>query len=87
MEFFTTMLRPPPPSRRLVLILLMILMRVQSFCILFQIESAMPTLGRPIMSLDANEDAILGALKQSLVNLKFEAINFVNVVVNWNYGY
>lgn len=33
----------------------------------FQIESALPTLARPIMSLDANEDAILGALKQSLV--------------------
>ncbi|KAM7463483.1 hypothetical protein LguiA_031604 [Lonicera macranthoides] len=31
------------------------------------IESALPTLGRPIMSLDASEDAILGALKQSLV--------------------
>lgn len=33
-----------------------------------QIESALPTLARPIMSLDANEDAILGALKLSLVN-------------------
>lgn len=34
-----------------------------------QIESALPTLSRPIMSLDANEDAIVGALKQSLVFL------------------
>lgn len=34
-----------------------------------QIESALPTLARPIMSLDANEDAIVGALKQSLVIL------------------
>lgn len=34
---------------------------------LYQIESALPTLARPIMSLDANEDAIVGALKQSLV--------------------
>lgn len=36
-------------------------------CALYQIESALPTLARPIMSLDANEDAIVGALKQSLV--------------------
>ncbi|WOH07656.1 hypothetical protein DCAR_0727089 [Daucus carota subsp. sativus] len=34
------------------------------------IESVLPTLGRPIMSLDANEDAILGALKQSLRQLE-----------------
>ncbi|KAI7996218.1 Vacuolar-sorting protein BRO1 [Camellia lanceoleosa] len=34
------------------------------------IESALPTLARPIMSLDANEDAILGALKQSLRQLE-----------------
>jgi programmed cell death 6-interacting protein len=34
------------------------------------IESALPTLGRPIMSLDATEDAILGALKQSLRQLE-----------------
>lgn len=34
---------------------------------LSQVESALPTLARPIMSLDANEDAILGTLKQSLV--------------------
>jgi hypothetical protein len=34
---------------------------------LYQIESALPTLARPIMSLDANEDAVVGALKQSLV--------------------
>ncbi|KAL3582549.1 hypothetical protein D5086_016881 [Populus alba] len=32
-----------------------------------QIESALPTLARSIMPLDANEDAIMGALKQSLV--------------------
>lgn len=32
-----------------------------------QIESAVPTLARPIMSLDATEDAIVGTLKQSLV--------------------
>lgn len=35
---------------------------------LLQIESALPTLARPIMSLDANEDAVVGGLKQSLVN-------------------
>ncbi|KAJ6899186.1 hypothetical protein NC652_025619 [Populus alba x Populus x berolinensis] len=34
------------------------------------IESALPSLARPIMSLDANEDAILGALKQSLRQLE-----------------
>nr|XP_043613755.1 vacuolar-sorting protein BRO1-like [Erigeron canadensis] len=34
------------------------------------IESALPTLGRPIMSLDANEDAVVGALKQSLMQLE-----------------
>lgn len=34
------------------------------------IESALPTLARPIMSLDANEDAIVGALKQSLRQLE-----------------
>ncbi|KAJ7943061.1 ALG-2 interacting protein X [Quillaja saponaria] len=34
------------------------------------IESALPTLARPIMSLDANEDAVLGALKQSLRQLE-----------------
>ncbi|KAM3328521.1 vacuolar-sorting protein BRO1 [Capsicum galapagoense] len=34
------------------------------------IESALPTLARPIMSLDANEDAIAGALKQSLRQLE-----------------
>lgn len=44
----------------------------------FQIESALPTLARPIMSLDANEDAILGALKQSLVNFcLIQATNFL----------
>lgn len=39
---------------------------------LFQIEAALPTLARPIMSLDANEDAIVGALKQSLVISSFK---------------
>nr|GMD15365.1 ALG-2 interacting protein X-like [Ipomoea batatas] len=34
------------------------------------IESALPTLARPMMSLDANEDAIVGALKQSLRQLE-----------------
>lgn len=34
---------------------------------MFQIESALPSLARPIMSLDGNEDAIVGALKLSLV--------------------
>ncbi|XP_074309426.1 vacuolar-sorting protein BRO1 [Silene latifolia] len=34
------------------------------------IESALPTLAKPIMSLDANEDAIVGALKQSLRHLE-----------------
>ncbi|XP_010554440.1 PREDICTED: ALG-2 interacting protein X-like [Tarenaya hassleriana] len=34
------------------------------------IESALPTLARPIMSLDVSEDAILGALKQSLRQLE-----------------
>ncbi|KAI3851386.1 hypothetical protein MKW92_039142 [Papaver armeniacum] len=31
------------------------------------IESALPTLARPIMSLDAGEDAVVGALKHSLI--------------------
>ncbi|XP_011075927.1 ALG-2 interacting protein X [Sesamum indicum] len=34
------------------------------------IESALPSLARPIMSLDASEDAIVGALKQSLRQLE-----------------
>ncbi|KAL5991944.1 hypothetical protein ACLOJK_012856 [Asimina triloba] len=34
------------------------------------IEAALPSLARPIMSLDANEDAIVGALKQSLRQLE-----------------
>ncbi|VVA91406.1 unnamed protein product [Arabis nemorensis] len=34
------------------------------------IESAVPTLARPIMSLDATEDAIVGTLKQSLRQLE-----------------
>ncbi|KAL3510657.1 hypothetical protein ACH5RR_030058 [Cinchona calisaya] len=34
------------------------------------IESALPTLSRPIMSLDANEDAVVGGLKQSLRQLE-----------------
>ncbi|XAR72289.1 hypothetical protein NMG60_11018877 [Bertholletia excelsa] len=34
------------------------------------IESALPTLARPIMSLDANEDVVVGALKQSLRQLE-----------------
>ncbi|CAO2825563.1 unnamed protein product [Amaranthus hypochondriacus] len=34
------------------------------------IETALPTLAKPIMSLDANEDAIVGALKQSLRHLE-----------------
>ncbi|KAF5751868.1 ALG-2 interacting protein X [Tripterygium wilfordii] len=34
------------------------------------IENALPTLARPIMSLDANEDAVVGALKQSLRQLE-----------------
>ncbi|XP_027096841.1 vacuolar-sorting protein BRO1 isoform X1 [Coffea arabica] len=34
------------------------------------IESALPSLSRPIMSLDANEDAVVGALKQSLRQLE-----------------
>ncbi|XP_019164972.1 PREDICTED: ALG-2 interacting protein X-like [Ipomoea nil] len=34
------------------------------------IESALPTLARPMMSLDANEDAIVGVLKQSLRQLE-----------------
>lgn len=34
------------------------------------IESALPTLSKPIMSMDATEDAILGALKQSLRQLE-----------------
>ncbi|KAL0912401.1 hypothetical protein M5K25_018369 [Dendrobium thyrsiflorum] len=34
------------------------------------IESALPNLARPIMSLDNNEDAIVGALKQSLRQLE-----------------
>ncbi|MFS7911755.1 hypothetical protein Hanom_Chr02g00121861 [Helianthus anomalus] len=38
--------------------------------IYYQIESALPTLSKPIMSLDANEDAIPGTLKQSLRQLE-----------------
>ncbi|XP_022733925.1 vacuolar-sorting protein BRO1 [Durio zibethinus] len=34
------------------------------------IEAALPSLSRPILSLDANEDAIVGALKQSLRQLE-----------------
>ncbi|EYU30036.1 hypothetical protein ABFS82_05G038300 [Erythranthe guttata] len=34
------------------------------------IESALPTLARPIMSLDANEDVVVGSLKQSLRQLE-----------------
>ncbi|KAG6650016.1 vacuolar-sorting protein BRO1-like isoform X1 [Carya illinoinensis] len=34
------------------------------------IESALPSLARPIMSLDSNEDAVVGALKQSLRQLE-----------------
>eukprot|EP01018_Ginkgo_biloba_P023116 Gb_12639 [translate_table: standard] len=34
------------------------------------IEAALPNLSRPIMSLDGNEDAIVGALKQSLRQLE-----------------
>ncbi|GMH15190.1 hypothetical protein Nepgr_017031 [Nepenthes gracilis] len=34
------------------------------------IEAALPTLSKPIMSLNANEDAIVGALKQSLRQLE-----------------
>jgi len=34
------------------------------------IESSLPSLARPIMSLDGNEDAIVGALKQSLRQLE-----------------
>ncbi|CAL0314942.1 unnamed protein product [Lupinus luteus] len=34
------------------------------------IESALPTLARPIMSLDQNEDAVLGSLKLSLRQLE-----------------
>ncbi|KAK7269836.1 hypothetical protein RIF29_22598 [Crotalaria pallida] len=34
------------------------------------IESALPTLARPIMSFDQNEDAIVGSLKQSLRQLE-----------------
>ncbi|KAI4379118.1 hypothetical protein MLD38_005454 [Melastoma candidum] len=34
------------------------------------IQTALPTLARPMMSLDANEDAVVGALKQSLRQLE-----------------
>ncbi|KAK4423504.1 Vacuolar-sorting protein BRO1 [Sesamum alatum] len=34
------------------------------------IESALPTLAKPMMSLDADEDAVVGALKQSLRQLE-----------------
>nr|CAB3499273.1 unnamed protein product [Digitaria exilis] len=34
------------------------------------IESALPSMSRPIMSLDGNEDAIVGSLKQSLRQLE-----------------
>ncbi|KAK7244925.1 hypothetical protein RIF29_39754 [Crotalaria pallida] len=38
------------------------------------IESALPTLAKPIMSFDLNEDAIVGSLKQSLVMLVFSVL-------------
>ena len=34
------------------------------------IESALPTLGRPMLSLDGNEDQIVGALRQRLTELE-----------------
>lgn len=34
------------------------------------IESALPTLGRPMLSLDGNEDQIVGALRQRLAELE-----------------
>ncbi|ONK79933.1 uncharacterized protein A4U43_C01F11980 [Asparagus officinalis] len=40
-----------------------------------EIESALPSLARPIMSLDSHEDAIVGALKQSLVKYSFIELN------------
>ncbi|MCL7029573.1 hypothetical protein MKW94_005427 [Papaver nudicaule] len=45
-----------------------ICMPVSTIC--FSIESALPTLARPIMSLDAGEDAVVGALKHSLRHLE-----------------
>lgn len=53
---------------------------------LSQVESALPTLARPIMSLDANEDAIVGALKQSLVPYSyvlFHSFCFPLLVLNY----
>lgn len=46
----------------------------------FQIESALPTLAKPIMSLDATEDAIVGTLKQSLVISNFHRKFCVHVL-------
>jgi hypothetical protein len=51
-----------------------------------QIESAYPTIGRPIMSLNGDEDAVVGALKQSLVSytsvsLCLETFDYVDMVV------
>ncbi|KAI0501053.1 hypothetical protein KFK09_019271 [Dendrobium nobile] len=36
----------------------------------YPVESVLPSIARPIMSLDGNEDAIVGALKQSLRQLE-----------------
>ena len=41
------------------------------------IEFALPTLARPIMCLDVNEDAIVGALKQSLVILIMSMMQWI----------
>jgi programmed cell death 6-interacting protein len=49
------------------------------FCF-HQIESALPTLASLIMSLDANKDAIVGALKQSLVCIFFLNLLFFKII-------
>jgi programmed cell death 6-interacting protein len=49
------------------------------FCF-HQIESALPTLASLIMSLDANEDAIVGALKQSLICIFFLNLLFFKII-------
>ncbi|XP_065634642.1 vacuolar-sorting protein BRO1 isoform X3 [Quercus suber] len=41
-------------------------MMASGFVAIVEIESALPSLARPIMSLDANEDVVVDALKQSL---------------------
>ncbi|GKC74492.1 vacuolar-sorting protein BRO1-like protein, partial [Tanacetum coccineum] len=44
------------------------------------IESALPTLAKPMMSLDVNEDAVVGTLKQSLVMLLLRVLGLEDLL-------